>query len=330
LRKVLTAAVLVASALLGVVVPSVAAADGPTSDAKVVIIVGADTPQYLDDANELYSEAIKHSTNVIKVYSPNATWSAVTAATTGANVVIYLGHGNGWPSPYTYDPNYTTKDGFGLNATAAGTHSNLKYYGEPYIRQLKLAPGAIVFLHHLCYASGNSEPGGTPPSLTTAKQRADNFANAFLAAGASAVIADGHSHTGYYLDALFTTSESLADLWRGAPDYHGHDIGFTPSRSTGEAVLDPDTGGASPAGYYRSIVGDLSFMTNNVIGLKLPPGVRGDPGVSVVPGRTGDVGGTSVPRPVQTVVWSIRPRILQPALVSATSFRRITAPRALK
>jgi hypothetical protein len=45
LRKVLTAAVLVASALLGVVVPSVAAADGPTSDAKVVIIVGADTPQ---------------------------------------------------------------------------------------------------------------------------------------------------------------------------------------------------------------------------------------------------------------------------------------------
>ena len=35
----------------------------------------------------------------------------------GASIVIYFGHGNGWPSPYTYDPKYTTKDGFGLNAS---------------------------------------------------------------------------------------------------------------------------------------------------------------------------------------------------------------------
>ena len=61
MRKVVLAAVIVASALLGMVVPSVAAAEVPGSDAKVVIIVGADTPQYLDDANELYAEAIKHT-----------------------------------------------------------------------------------------------------------------------------------------------------------------------------------------------------------------------------------------------------------------------------
>ena len=186
MRKLIVAAVTVASALLGMAVPTVAA----ESDAKVVIIVGADTPQYLDDADELYAEAIRHTANVIKVYSPNATWSAVYAATTGANVVIYLGHGNGWPSPYTYDPNYTTKDGFGLNASAAGTHGNLKYYGEPSIRSLKLAPGAIVFFHHLCYASGNSEPGQAQPSQSTARQRVDNYGSAFLAAGASAVIAE--------------------------------------------------------------------------------------------------------------------------------------------
>jgi hypothetical protein len=300
LRKILVATLTVASALLGLAVPTVAAA----SDAKVVIIVGADTPQYLDDANELYAEAIKHTSNVIKVYSPNATWSAVQQATTGANVVIYLGHGNGWPSPYTYDPNYTTKDGFGLNSSASGTHSNLKYYGEPYIRALDLAPGAIVFLHHLCYASGNSEPGAAQPTLTVARQRVDNYGAAFLQAGASAVIADGHSHTGYYLRALFTEVETLGQLWRGAPNYHGHDISFTPSRSTGTAVLDPDTGGANPSSFYRSIVGDLDFMSHNVIGKKLPPGVRGDPGVSVVPdrapveqGETAGVTGTATFRP---------------------------------
>ncbi|HET9344326.1 MAG TPA: hypothetical protein VFO05_01390, partial [Candidatus Limnocylindrales bacterium] len=219
MRRILVATLTVASALLGLAVPTVAAA----SDAKVVIIVGADTPQYLDDANELYAEAIRHTSNVIRVYSPNATWAAVQSATNGANVVIYLGHGNGWPNPYSSSPNgYLTKDGFGLNASAAGTHYNLTYYGEPYIRDLDFAPGAIVFLHHLCYASGNSEPGKTPPTLSVAMQRADNYGSAFLAAGASAVIADGHSHTSYYLRSLFTEPQTLGEFWRGAPNYHGH------------------------------------------------------------------------------------------------------------
>jgi hypothetical protein len=330
-RRLIVTAVVLACALAGVAVPAAAAADMPASDARVVIIVGADTPQYLDDANELYAEAIKHTANVIRVYSPNATWAAVTAATTGANVVIYLGHGNGWPSPYTYDPNYTTKDGFGLNATAAGTHSNLKYYGEPYIRQLKMAPGAIVFLHHLCYASGNSEPGGVAPSLSVARQRADNYASAFLAAGASAVIADGHSHSGYYLNALFTQTESLGTLWRGAANYHGHDIAFSPTRSTGEAVLDPDIGGASPAGFYRSIVGDLSFMTHNVLGVKLPPGARGDPGVTVVPDRsvTG-ASGTASPRVVQIGTYGGRRRSFEVVRLLQTMTRGTTAPVSLR
>jgi hypothetical protein len=293
LRKPVFALVFAMVAMLGAYGPVAAA---QSSSAKVVIIVGADTPQYLADANELYAEAIQLSSNVVRVYSPNATWSAVKAATTGANVVIYFGHGNGWPSPYTYDPKYTTKDGFGLNASAAGTHGNLKYYGEPSIRTLDLAPHAIVFLHHLCYASGNSEPGGKAPTLTVAKQRADNYAAAFLAAGASAVIADGHSHSGSYLRALFTTSQSLGQLWHGVPNYHGHDIPFASTRSTGSAVLDPDTGGAAPAGFYRSIVGDLNVMSNQVIGLRLPPGTRGVPGVTIVPAHESLVG-TTAPAP---------------------------------
>ena len=128
----------------------------------------------------------------MKVYSPNATWSKVKSATVGASVVIYLGHGNGWPSPYTYDPNYTTKDGFGLNATAGNGDSNNKYYGEPSVATLDLAPNAVILLHHLCYASGNSEPGKTAPTKTVAKQRVDNYGAGFLKAGVSAVIADGH------------------------------------------------------------------------------------------------------------------------------------------
>ncbi|HET9520818.1 MAG TPA: hypothetical protein VFO73_07230 [Candidatus Limnocylindrales bacterium] len=267
MRKSVTVIALALLATLGAYSPVAAA---QTSNAKVVIIVGADTPQYLDDANSVYAEAIKYTPNVIKVYSPKATWSAVKAATTNANVVVYMGHGNGWPSPYTYDPNYTTKDGFGLNATAGTTHGNLKYYGEPSIRTLALAPNAVVFLFHLCYASGNSEPGQTAPKLSTAKARADNYATAFLRAGASVVIADGHRHSSY-LTRLFTTTRTLDTFWRESPNYHNNEIRYTPTRASGTAILDPDNGPTNPSGYYRSIVGNLSVTTSAVIG-QIPTG----------------------------------------------------------
>ena len=149
------------------------------TDPKVVIIVGAThgaTAGNRADADRAYAEAIKYTSNVVKVYSPYATWAKVKAAAVGASVVVYLGHGNGWPSPYTYDPKYTTKDGFGLNATSGDGDYNNKYYGEPYVATLDLAPNAVVILHHLCYASGNSEPGNPEPSVSVARQRVDNYA----------------------------------------------------------------------------------------------------------------------------------------------------------
>src|SRR4029077_450296 len=192
LRKSLVAIALVLIASLGVIVPSAAAATGGP---KVVIIVGAThsaTPGYRTDADVIYAEAIKYTSNVIRVYSPNATWTAVKAAVTGASVVVYLGHGNGWPSPYGNDAAYTTKDGFGLNATAGAGDYNNTYYGEPSIATLRFAPGAIVIPNHLCYASGNSEPGNPEPTISVARQRADNYSAAFFKAGAAAVIAEGH------------------------------------------------------------------------------------------------------------------------------------------
>ena len=51
---------------------------------------------------------------------------------------------------------------------------------------LDLAPNAVILLHHLCYASGNSEPGKPAPTKTVAKQRVDNYGAGFLKAAASA------------------------------------------------------------------------------------------------------------------------------------------------
>ena len=255
-----------ALALLGAIGAAAPVAAVQTSSAKVVIIVGATegtTSTYRSYADQAYAEAIKYTSRVTRVYSPNATWAKVKAATAGANIVLYYGHGNGWPSPYTYDPAFTTKDGFGLNDPNILSDNVHKYYGEPSVDDLGLAPNAIVLLGNLCYASGNSEPGGAAPSVTVAHQRIDNYAAGFLKGNAEAVIADGHGGLVSYIRALFTTNQSIVNLWRSVPDFHNHVAAFASTRSPGyTAYSDPDT---TTGGYYRSLMTKSALTSGAVI-----------------------------------------------------------------
>jgi flagellar hook assembly protein FlgD len=274
----------VVGAFAPVAAPVAQAAGGP----KVAVIVGAThgaTAKYRDYGNEIAATAAKYTSNVVKVFSPQATWSKVKAAVNGASIVVYLGHGNGWPSPYTYDPNYTTKDGFGLNYDVNGdgrlSDYENRYYGEPSIRTLTPAKNAVVLLFHLCYASGNSEPGNAAPSLTTAKKRVDNYAAAFIRAGARAVIANGHSHNPYYVDALFTTRQTIDEYWRKAPDFHDNVKTYSSSRNSGYTYqLDPE----SSSGYYRSVAGRMSLTTTEVTGAAYAS-TSANPATFVVPGN---------------------------------------------
>ena len=140
---------------------------------RVVIVVGpvgGVTGYFKDVANDVASAAKSYGFSVTKLYTPYATWSKVKQVAYGANVFVYLGHGNGWPSPYKPFQTYT-KDGLGLNARAgAGSgSSNLKYYGEHYLaNDLNLANNSVVLLMRLCYASGNSEMGKPYPTKSVA------------------------------------------------------------------------------------------------------------------------------------------------------------------
>jgi flagellar hook assembly protein FlgD len=289
LRTLVAALALALVTAAGIAAPVAAV---QTSTAKVVIIVGAThgaTAGYRIKADAAYAEAIKYTAKVTKVYSPNATWSKVKAATAGANIVIYFGHGNGWPSPYTYDPAYTTKDGFGLNADLNGdgtlTDYENKYYGEPSMAQLGLAPNAIVMLHSLCYASGNSEPGGAAPTVTVARQRIVNYAAGFLKGGAKAVLADGHMGPAEYLRSMFTTGQSILDVWRSSSNFNGHEASFASTRSPGfTAYSDPDS---ATAGYYRSLVVAPGLTTTAIT--KAVGDTGTDPAALVVPGRAATV-----------------------------------------
>jgi hypothetical protein len=223
--------------------------------------VGSSTSSYIKSAKSYAKLARSYGASVKEIYSPNATWSRVKTATTGANIVIYLGHGNGHPSPY--GAFYADrKDGFGLNKAAGAGNNNTKYYGEDYVKTLKLQKNAVVLLNRLCYASGNSEWGLANPTKATAKKRADNYGAGFLKGKAEAVFANGIDSLASIIRQLLTTNRSMGTIFRADPAWTGTlDFKFASSRTPGAtAWMDP----YKSARYYHSVVGNLALTASKV------------------------------------------------------------------
>lgn len=226
--------------------------------AKVVIVVGpvgGQTGKYIRVARRIAASARTYGAQVVELYSPNATWSRVEKAADGANVLVYIGHGNGWPSGHgPFDPD--SKNGMGLNARAGAGNHNTRYYGESYIaRSIDLAEDAVVILNRLCYASGNNEWGRGNPTRATAVKRVDNYGAGFLRAGAAAVFAEGITDARYILRGLFRTDATMEQIFWSSPDATGrYDFSFASRRTDGAtALLDP----YARSRYYRSVIGDL-------------------------------------------------------------------------
>jgi hypothetical protein len=228
------------------------------SSVKVVIVVGpvgSETANYISNAKKLASQARTYGASVYEIYAPHATWARVKSLSQGANVFIYLGHGNGYPSPYGAFNAYS-KDGLGLDSSDGSW--NHTYYGEYFVdHYLNFAPDAVVILNRLCYASGNSEWGSANPTKTTARQRVDNYGAGFLRTGAQAVFAEGIDSAGYILYSLFKTSRTMKQIFWADPARSGaYDFSFSSSRTPGRTgLMDP----MSPGRYYRSVIGNLSM-----------------------------------------------------------------------
>jgi hypothetical protein len=294
---------LILSALLSILPPgaglALAAATAPVAPAvtadsvavnpKVVIVVGATqdvTSTYRADADLVYNEAIQYTPNVVRVYSPNATLASVEAAAQGASILVYLGHGSGFPgtSSSVFDPSHA--DGMGLNYPTNPSDANTRYYGETYMaKDLHLAKNAVVILAHLCYASGNSQPGDPEPTLAVAEQRVDNYASGFLRAGARAVIADTwNSGAVAAVHGLLATHQTIGQMWHSMPSEQGHEVSFAPERNPAySAIVDPTE--VDPYGqFYRSIVGNLDLTTDDVMAGAAAPATNAVPDSLVAPG----------------------------------------------
>ena len=234
---------------------------------KAVFIVGPTnglTDSNLTDAEKMATQAEAAGMDVHRVFFPHATWDNVLANIQDANLVVYMGHGYGWPSPYTKLLTETRQDGMALNSFDGSAKNQYTYYGATRLREsIHLAPNAIVFLNHLCYASGNAEPGMAIPGVDLAAERTDNMASGWLAIGARAVFAYGWRQRLNYPAALMSSDSTMDDLFMtvasgsaaGSPaGYVGwQDARLDSVRTPGAAIhLDPH----KKYGYYRALTGD--------------------------------------------------------------------------
>ncbi len=265
----LSAAIVVALLAVGLFAPASFAASATNTKAvpKVVFVVGpagAATNGYRSQARAAAAIARKYTPDVIELYSPNATWPAVREALQGASLVVYMGHGNGWPSKYRDSLFPPTQDGFGLNPKAGGDDYTHQYFGEASVGgQVQLARNAIVLLNHLCYASGNSEPGLPEGSLIQAKQRVDNYAAGFIRAGAAAVIAEAWSSPSYFVKTILSGNRSIQSAWSNAPSANRNRLAFKSERSDGYvAQMDTET---PTSGFTRSVVMKTGLASRDVL-----------------------------------------------------------------
>jgi hypothetical protein len=219
---------------------------------------GSLTSSYIRSARGYAAQARSYGATVVEVYTPNATWARVRAAVQGANLLVFLGHGNGFPNPYNSTLTPLKVDGFGLNGSLTSGNVRTTYYGEYYVRtQVTLAPNAVVLLNHLCYSAGSSEPGNANPTLAVARRRVDNFAAGFLRTGAKAVFAETLGNASYVIRGLFTTNRTIQQVFWSAPNRTGsYKVTFASARTPGmTALMDP----RGPSSFYRSVVGELSM-----------------------------------------------------------------------
>jgi hypothetical protein len=254
---------------------------------KVVIIVGptgglTDNYRSKGDAIALAAEAA--GATAVKVYSPNATWANVKAAVDGANIVVYLGHGNGYPNPYGSTELTDRANGWGLNRTTTNGDgdnwgSTMVYCGEKALLGTLtsgstaqwaycggstntdgITPAAnwVMIYSNACYAPGASEGWDTPATESVALERVRNFSYPALALGAGAYFAsDMHQGSVQLVDTILRNPGMAFGAI--AENANGYDLSsqrhFSHQDLTGNRIWIQNTGGPTSGDYFFAYAG---------------------------------------------------------------------------
>jgi Big-like domain-containing protein len=291
-------ATVLSGTLLGVA-PAVAAAP-----LKVVIIVGPTgslTSNYRSTGNSIADVAAAAGAEVVRIYSPRATWARVRDAVDGANVVIYLGHGNGYPSPYSSTEWTDRVNGWGLNRTTTGGDSDdwskhMVYCGQKALlgtltttdgaAQWRYCGGAsgtqgihpaaswVMIYNKACYAPGASEGWDVKATESVAFQRVRNYSYPALKAGGGA----------YFATDMYQGAQSLVSLVLAHRDWTlgaiaeaatGYDLSAQRRMEhpdlSGRQVWIQRTPNSMGTDYWYAYAGDPNLTPSGAMGVYVPP-----------------------------------------------------------
>jgi hypothetical protein len=218
--------------LLGVATPDRSAA----STQRVAILVGPTEitdSHYLTWAREVEQTAAEAGAIVDFRYCP--TPAEAKQAVNGANIIVYLGHGNGFPNPYSSTKNPASVNGWGLRDPAKadwdGTSCRdnvLRYYGEDYLTgklngngwtggAITPAPNFVMVYSNACYAPGAGEQRPAPTE-SVAVARVANYANPILELGGTYFATDLGSRQLVDL-ILRNPATAFAEIFQSAPGF---------------------------------------------------------------------------------------------------------------
>jgi hypothetical protein len=264
---------------------------------KVVIIVGpvgSGTDSYRSQADGIYNKAVAAGATAVKVYSPKATWANVKAAVNGANIVVYLGHGNGYPNPYGTTELTDRTNGWGLNRTTSGGDGDdwsktMVYCGEKallgtltssdgaaqwtYCRggPITPAPHWVMIYADACYAPGASESWDTKATESVAFQHVRNYSYPPLRLGASAYYATDFGADGLVDSILRNPSLTWTDITRAADGYDAAaQRHFTHPDVSNAQVWIQRTGSSDNLDYRLAFAGNPLGTPEGGIGTPLP------------------------------------------------------------
>jgi hypothetical protein len=263
---------------------------------KVVVIVGpvgggSIQTNYLNRGESIADAAEARGATVVRVFSPNATYAAARAAVNGANIVVYIGHGSGYPNPYSSTLQTAWNNGWGLNAiagvdaydptghghTIGGSHPSMLYCGEAalegkpkptyvsssqwcYGGKITPAPNWVMVFSNACYAPGAGETEQTTPtSESVARTRVQYFSRPYLGLGGTYFASDLGSRS--VVEAILDNPDvAFGDIFRMGTGFSASAVrGFPHALSSGKQVWIQKTSG--PGGlmsYWYAFGGDPS------------------------------------------------------------------------
>ena len=303
LRAAITSALTLALAWATFAATPVAAAEEPVP-LKVVIIVGPTgsmTDGYRSTGNSIAEVAKEAGAEVVKVYSPRATWARVRNAVEGANVVVYLGHGNGYPNPYGSTELGDRHNGWGLNRTTTNGDKDdwsrtMVYCGEKALMgtltasdgaaQWKYCGGAkgtqgiepaanwVMIYNKACYAPGAGEGWDSKATESQALKRVSNYSTPVLLNNGGAYFATDMWQGGQQLVDLVVRNRdwTFGDIAQAA---NGFDMfaqrRFDHPAAAGSQVWLQRTGNSMGTDYWFAYAGNPSMTPSGVMGEYVPP-----------------------------------------------------------